>query len=240
MSAEPTQGVHGKGYKKRCSPESWLTNPIAEARHRHTRRAPAVFFGAWQLYTIMTSDAERIGVDQVAKITSTGKATGSEQRGCSTYLTANFDLLLFPRGRPSVETCSCSRLGQCTCTCLTAAACNGLFANVNTCSECPLIRTSQRNQNASAAGAPGAGSGVQHEDPCHIMMHCCARFQAWWPAYQPWTLSNFTLITLCYNKGWVAPLKSPIEGEARRGSTSLFSEMSRPFVSKRVTNTIRT
>jgi hypothetical protein len=29
---------------------------------------------------MQTSDAERIGVDQVAKITSTGKATGSEQR----------------------------------------------------------------------------------------------------------------------------------------------------------------
>jgi hypothetical protein len=31
-------------------------------------------------YLLQTSDAERIGVDQVAKILPSGKATGSEQR----------------------------------------------------------------------------------------------------------------------------------------------------------------
>ncbi|KAF5827947.1 maintenance of mitochondrial structure and function-domain-containing protein [Dunaliella salina] len=63
-------------------------------------------------YTVETSDAERIGVDQVAKITSTGKATGSEQLSAHLSGLHSAIKMLVQRVRLVQEVVSNMRLGS--------------------------------------------------------------------------------------------------------------------------------
>ena len=85
LDGNPTQIFVKSAYKVGAIRTLALPRPVSPhiTCNLLCRLYPACVTCPSHLLQVETSDAERIGVDQVAKILPSGKATGSEQRECT-------------------------------------------------------------------------------------------------------------------------------------------------------------